>query len=89
MASVSLGPSHQPTGRTKHQYGLPADYNPVDVPTPRSLRIVRLESEEGYYLLYCDAQGVDLTDTFHESVEDAMAQAELEFTVRPEDWHRP
>jgi hypothetical protein len=27
-----------------------------------------------------------MTDTYHDSIEDAMAQADFEFEVRPDEW---
>jgi len=50
------------------------------------LRIVKYIDDPGYYLLYCDEHGQELTDTYHESLADAMTQAEWEFQVRAHDW---
>lgn len=43
-------------------------------------------SAPGYYLLYLDCDGKEMTDTWHESVERAMDQATYEFGLIPEDW---
>jgi len=39
-----------------------------------------------YNLIHLDKNGGEMTDTFHDSVEDALRQAEFEFLVKPEDW---
>jgi hypothetical protein len=58
------------------------------LPTPSSLAIASYPGEDGYYLFYLDPSGEELTDTFHDSVDAAMQQAEWEFGVRPEEWQR-
>lgn len=87
LATVVLGAEHAPTGYTRHVYVGP-DGTEEDVRPPSRLRIIRDEGDAGVLLLYEDESGNWLSDTYHETVEDAMAQAELEFTVRPEDWTR-
>lgn len=87
LAVVVLGPEHAPTGFTRH-VGLHADGTQEEIRPPSRLRIVRYEGDAGVLLLYEDDSGDWLSDTYHETVEDAMAQAELEFTVRPEAWAR-
>ena len=39
-----------------------------------------------FYLIYCSDNGDDLTDTYHESIEQAINQANFEFGVSKEDW---
>ena len=80
LRKVFLGPAHRSTGATKHTIaGKP-------MVQPSELRIIRHHHEPGYYLLYCDSDGKDMTDTWHEREEDALAQAEFEFRVTPSDW---
>lgn len=43
------------------------------------------QQEDGVLLLYCD-RGGPMTDTWHSTVEDAMAQAEFEFGIHSEEW---
>lgn len=80
MAQVFLRPDHVPTGRTRHYVGL------TPVPPPKSLQIIRYADSDGMYLIHFDSHGEELTDTFHESLEDAMAQAMWEFSVDPGEW---
>ena len=49
------------------------------------LAICRL-GKNGYYLFYCDPDWNVITDTFHESVEDAMRQAAFEFDGIAAKW---
>jgi hypothetical protein len=86
LAEVRLGPHHRPTGVTAHYYGY-ADGSRVAVPAPVSLRIVRYEGDgPRAYLFYCDDGGEEMTDTLHDSVDEAMDQAEAEFGVRRHEW---
>ncbi len=77
---IRLGDAHKPTGRTRHFVGN------TPAPIPVELSIVQYPGDPGYYLFYCDESGKKFTDTYHESVEQAKAQAEWEYNVRPEEW---
>jgi hypothetical protein len=48
--------------------------------------IVELDPGGGFYLLYLDDRGSEMTDTWHESVALAMEQAEYEFCLSPKEW---
>jgi hypothetical protein len=50
------------------------------------LRIAQYPSDPGFYLLYCDGDGREMTDTYHDSLEEAMAQAEWEFETKEGEW---
>ena len=90
IARVRLQPQHQPTGKTRHYFGRgPDDPNRVEAPVPAMLRIVRYDDAWGFYLFYCDADGVEFMDTLHETVDAAKGQAEFEFNVKPEEWQTP
>ena len=80
---VRLGAGHAPTGRTVHRRG------EAEIPVPAELRIIQAAGESGCYLVHLDAAGAELTDTFHDTLEDALAQAEWEFQVRPGEWRGP
>lgn len=79
---VRLGKGHVPTGRTQHLLG------GAPAPIPAELRIVQYADDQGCYLFYCDESGKEFTDTYHESVDEAKAQAKWEFEVDPEEWER-
>ena len=42
--------------------------------------------KSGVLSLYLDAKGDELTDTYHDSLEEALAQANWEFNVDPDEW---
>lgn len=76
------------TGKTKHWIGTVQDGppQPVEELTDR-VRTVRIEATEGtFYLLRLDADGGVVADTWHESLEAAKRQAELEYGILDEDW---
>jgi hypothetical protein len=77
---MKLGDGHKPTGRTQHYRA------GAECPPPAELRIVQFADDPGFYLLYCDATGAEITDTYHESIDEAKAQAEFEFNVKPQEW---
>ena len=80
ICSVVLDATHPPTGNTKHFR------DGAETPSPSELRIVQYEGAPGYYLLYLNAAGQELTDTWHESVVKAKEQARWEFCVEPCHW---
>jgi hypothetical protein len=84
LARVRLGDDHRPTGRTKHLLLSASGQN--EIATPVELRITKYDDTEGVYLFYCDDDGTELTDTYHDTVSDAMDQAGWEFNVRPDEW---
>lgn len=43
------------------------------------MAIAQYEPGAGAYLLYCDAAWNSVTDTYHDTIEGAIAQAEFEF----------
>ena len=80
VKTVGLGQLHKPTGHTRHHVK-------GELATHFSeLRIAKYEDVPGYYLFYCDEQGNELTDTYHDTLEEAIEQARLEFNVRPDEW---
>lgn len=52
------------------------------------LAICRYGDGEGYYLFYCDREWEVVTDTHHQSVEDARSQAEFEYTGVSRAWRQ-
>jgi hypothetical protein len=50
------------------------------------LAIGQYAGEDGYYLFGCDAGWSPVTDTWHQTVEDAKAQAEFEYAGVSATW---
>jgi hypothetical protein len=73
---------HQYTGNTQHIVnGKIAD-------NIYGLAICQYELEEGYYLFGCDQNWQSVTDTFHDTMEDAKDQAEFEYVIIHRSWIR-
>ena len=53
------------------------------------LAICQYEGESSFYLFGCDDDWNTVTDTWHETLEDAKAQAEFEYEGVNETWQRP
>lgn len=64
---------HRPTGNCRHI--VPS----VVEGAAGGLAIGRYAGETAYYLFGCDAEWNTLTDTWHETLEDALSQAEPEY----------
>ncbi|HLP41412.1 MAG TPA: hypothetical protein VK465_07895 [Fibrobacteria bacterium] len=77
---IKLKPFNAPTGNTRHFLGQ------TELAPPSELVIVQYPEDPGFYLLYLDTDGEELTDTYHETLEKALDQAEWEFGVKPADW---
>jgi hypothetical protein len=50
------------------------------------LAICQYEGEDACYLFGCDAAWNSITDTWHETIEDAKAQAEFEYAGVSATW---
>jgi len=87
---IKLKPHHRPTGKTRHTEAVITADNDVipgpELPAPHALAITQLPGDFGHYLLYLDENGQEITDTYHESLQDALEQARWEFNVEPDDW---
>lgn len=79
LHQVHLTNEHVPTGVTRHYR------DRVEIPVPTELRIIKYADVEGYYLLYFH-NGAELTDTYHDTLEAAMLQAQREFGVERTEW---
>jgi len=77
---VQLTEQHRSVGRAHHHL------TSGEMQRPHSLVIAHFAGGEGYYLLYLDDRGEELTDTLHDSTADAMKQAEWEFGVQSREW---
>lgn len=82
----------RPTGATTHSYGTIADGELAHGPQMASfaaLAIVRYKSDHGFYLLYLNEAGEEMTDTWHETLDHALKQAEHEYEGIASKWITP
>jgi hypothetical protein len=83
LKRVTLGPHHLRPGRTKHTI---IDANGVrDFAPFVALKIASYSNEVSCYLFHISEDG-DMADTWHESIEEALDQAEYEFGVQRTEW---
>jgi len=53
----------------------------------QAIASVQIEAADaGFYLLYFDSDGNGITDTWHQTIEEAKGQADFEFGIVDEDW---
>jgi hypothetical protein len=83
LAWATVGAEATPTGATVHNVnGTPLG------PVP-ALAICQYDENEGFYLFYCNEDWQPLTDTWHETLDAAKAQAEFEYVGISSRWHPP
>jgi hypothetical protein len=82
LRRVFLGSHHLHPGRTKHT--LSDSKGKRDFAPFVSLEIVR-SGQGNYYLMHVCEDGSG-TDTWHQTLEEAMGQAEYEFEVKASEW---
>jgi hypothetical protein len=71
---------HRPTGNCRHIVA-----GVVEGPAA-GLAICQYEGSKAYYLFACGSEWNTLTDTWHETLEDAMKQAEFEYEGVSKTW---
>jgi hypothetical protein len=71
---------YPPTGRVTHF----VDGSPAE--DPKSLAIVRIGDDPGYYFIRRDGAGNEITDTYHDSIDQAFEQAEFELEIPRTAW---
>jgi hypothetical protein len=71
---------HRHTGKTKQIVA------GIVLGAVSGLAICQYEGEECFYLFGCDAHWNSLSDTWHESLEDAKSQAEFEYEGTLNTW---
>ncbi len=82
VAFTAIDRRHRPTGYCRHTVaGTPLD-------SVAGLAICSYDASPGYYLLYCDAQWKPTADTYHDTIEAAMQQAEFEFEGTSKSWQQ-
>ena len=80
-------PVRRVTGATIHSVGTIRDGVPVPlecVPDPSQVEIV--VGDGGFFLFRLDDNGGCLADTWHETLDDAKAQAKFEYDIDDSDW---
>ena len=53
------------------------------------LAICQYDGDTAFYLFGCDADWFSVTDTWHETIEEAKSQAEFEYAGVSQTWQRP
>lgn len=75
------------TGRTVHRSGRIEDGKLVPGEVFETPAWVEIEAtDEGFFLLSFDAAGRGMTDTWHQTLEQAKAQARFEFEIEDAEW---
>jgi hypothetical protein len=81
LLRLSLGSAlHANTGKVIHRR------HGAIVPEPAVLEIIQYSGDAGFYLIHFSADGVELTDTYHDTVAEALEQANYEFGCTREQW---
>jgi len=80
---TTIDSRHVPTGGCRHVVR-----GVLEGPAS-GLAICRYPGDVGYYLFGCDSDWNSVTDTFHETVEQAKSQAEFEYQHVSLTWQNP
>ncbi len=75
------------TGATRHHRAHIEEgevHKDEELPTPAAVEIQ--PADGAFFLLYLDEHGDCLTDTWHQTLEQAKAQAQHEFGIGENDW---
>lgn len=81
IRKIRLDKNRPATGNTRHYRGNHEVTNEI-----KELKIIKYNKYNGYYLMYYNDKGRELTDTYHDTLDRAFSQAEFEFNVKPDDW---
>lgn len=81
LYEMYLPPKTKRTGKTTHYHN-----GTVIKAIPQKLQIVQYENDNGFYLIQIDSTNNELSDTYHDSIEDAKDQAAWEFDLKEFDW---
>jgi hypothetical protein len=80
VAYTPIDDRHRPTGRTKQIVG------GREVGPAAGLAICQYENDPAFYLFGCDVNWKGVTDTWHQSIEEARDQAEFEYEGSSQTW---
>lgn len=81
LKKISLLGRILPNKKTLHKFG-----NEI-LKNPSELKIGQYKGDNGYYLLYIDCNGNEITDTYHETINQAFEQASYEFNIKNDEWY--
>jgi hypothetical protein len=80
VAWTPIDQRHRPTGSCRHFVAGEL------VGTAAGLAVCQFEQDAGFFLLGCNAQWETMTDTWHPTIEEAKAEAELEYEGVAATW---
>ena len=80
LRRVSLRGHHRSHGRV-HMF-----VEGEEIKTPAMLEIVKPAPGDACHIVYIDSAHLDLTETWHPTVEAALYHAKWEFGIKPEEW---
>jgi hypothetical protein len=80
---TTIGSSHRKTYKTSRLIG------GKQLGSAAGLAIGRYADEPGYYLFYCDSDWYPMTNTWHDTIEDAKRAAEFEYEGAAQTWQSP
>lgn len=83
LKRADIKPENRSLGVTKHT--LIDGSGPHSFPEFVRLEIASYGPDQGFYLMHVCADGTG-TDTWHETLDDAFHQAEVEFMVSRSEW---
>lgn len=72
------------TGQARHILADRTSSLLSDIPRPETVEIQ--ETDGAFYLFRLDRAGKQLADTWHRTLDEAKAQAELEYAVAAGEW---
>ncbi len=58
------------------------------LPSPVALSITQYDNDTGFYLFQLDRNGIEQSDTYHDTLQQAFEQAEYWFNVKKEEWKK-
>jgi len=74
-------------GTTKHGIGTIGPYGPEMVrEMPAAVRVEITADDDGIFLLRFDTHGEFCGDTWHETIDEAMEAAQIEYGITASDW---
>jgi hypothetical protein len=79
---TTIDERHVSTEKTTHRV------NNVVLAPAAALAVCQYENDDSFYLFYCDENWEPMTDTWHQTLEDAFHQVEFEYKGVTETWEK-